>query len=94
MKELQHRAAQARRPVRYYIVKTEHDDQPVVRSVSVFRPAAPPVDTVAASVEASIAVAAEGGSDREQRPDRRPTPTSVGRLARAAAAIRRHPAGQ
>jgi len=72
---------QIQRPVRYYIVKTEGDAQPVVRSVPVARPLTP-VAPAASGPESSAAE-----TDRGPRPGgRRP---AVGRLARAAAAIRR-----
>ncbi len=86
MKELQQRPTQAQHPVRYYIVKTEHDDRAVVRSVPVARAPAPP----APSKEAPAASPAES----ERAPDRRRDPRGVGRLMRAAASIRRHPSGQ
>lgn len=75
---------QSERPIRYYIVKTEEDDRPVVRSVPVTRPLAVP-STEAPSVESGSAMSSEG--DAAGRPER----SGGGRLARAAAAIRRHP---
>jgi hypothetical protein len=75
------RKNQPRRPVRYYIVKTDAGDQPLVRSVSVTRPVEPQVAPIdhAPVVEADRGSAAGGSQPR------------AGRFARAAAAIRRHP---
>lgn len=94
MKESQQRPTQAQRPVRYYIVKTEHDDQPVVRSVPVSRPPAPPAVTATAPVEVAAAAPTEGGSERESAAGGRRGRIGVGRLVRAAEAIRRHPSGR
>lgn len=73
-----------RRPVRYYIVKTDPGDQPLVRSVAVARPISP------APTAPGQAVSGEA----ESLPN--PEPVLAKRLARAAAAIRhpRHPRGE
>lgn len=82
MKELE----QSHRPVRYYIVKTEQDAEPIVRSVPVARVIAAP------AVEPAAVAPTPVGGEGDARSPRTGDKAHVGRLARAAAVLRRHPA--